>query len=113
MEDLVMISHTLNQMERDIVALITWGGGMNIAAVRTKTKGLVIANRNVTRIQSAKVIRSVPKSPDVISTLLLLALHNAQNETMEISETLLIETMMENHSFLQSSNFHCFLMWMF
>ena len=95
-----MISHTLNQMERDIVALITWGGGMNIAAVRTKTKGLVIANRNVTRIQSVKVIRSVPKSPDVISTLLLLALHNAQNETMEILETLSIEMMMENQDVL-------------
>ena len=57
----------------------------NIAAfVRIKTKELVIANKNVTRIQSVKAIRSVPKSPDVISTLLILVLHNAQNETMEI-----------------------------
>ena len=91
-----MISHTLNQMERDIVALITWGGDMNIAVVPTKTKELVIANRNATRIQSVKAIRSVPKSPDVISTLLLLVLHNAQNETTEILETLSIEMMMEN-----------------
>ena len=95
-----MISHTLNQMERDIVALITWGGGMSIAVVRTKTKELVIVNRNVTRIQSVKAIRSVPKSPDVISTLLLLVLHNAQNETTEILETLSIEMMMENQDVL-------------
>ena len=91
-----MISHTINQMERDIAALTTWGGGMNIAVVRTKIKELVIANRNVTGIQSVKVIRSVRKSPDVISTLLLLVLHNAQNETMEILEILSIEMMMEN-----------------
>ena len=95
-----MISHTLNQMERDIVALITWGGGMSIAVVRTKTKELVIVNRNVTRIQSVKAIRSVPKRPDVISTLLLLVLHNAQNETTEILETLSIEMMMENQDVL-------------
>ena len=95
-----MISHTINQMERDIAALTTWGGGMNIAVVQTKIKELVIANRNVTRTQSVKVIRSVLKSPDVISTLLLLVLHNAQNETMEILETLSIEMMMENQDVL-------------
>ena len=91
-----MISHTINQMERDIAALTTWGGGMSIAVVQTKIKELVIANRNVTRTQSVKVIRSVLKSPDVISTLLLLVLHNAQNDTMETLETLSIEMMMEN-----------------
>ena len=67
-----MITHTLHQMEKDTVASMKWGGGMSIVVAQTETKELRIVRRNVTRIQAVKVIRSVPLSPDVIFTPLLL-----------------------------------------